>query len=173
MEISGPARPGLPLAPPLLERGPNAPRGDATGGRRASPDPAAHRLYVHLAWTTLDRLPLVDRRRAPSVEAHLIVLCRRLDAEPMQVRAGPDRIDVLVRLKPVHTVSDVADRLKRGSAQLLAREGSALRWGRGYAAATVAPGDVRGWIRRHAARPLRPGRSGRSPVDGAGSGPVL
>jgi REP element-mobilizing transposase RayT len=106
----------------------------------------------------------VDRGYAATLEAHLIVLCRRLDVEPMQVRARRDRVDLLARIKPVHAVSEVARRLKRGSGELLSAEGSSVRWGRGYAAATVAPGEVRGWIRRYAT-----GRTGGRTPRGPGS----
>jgi len=164
MEISRPPGPGAPPRPPALDRGPNAPAPLPASRAATTQEPAAHRLYVHLAWTTLDRLPLVDRRYAVTLEAQLIVLCRRLDVEPMQVRARRDRVDLLARIKPVHAVSELARRLKRGSGELLAAEGSSVRWGRGYAAATVAPGEVRGWIRRYAT-----GRTGgRPPPESAG-----
>lgn len=124
----------------------------------ASPPPVRHRLYLHLAWTTLDGLPLVGPRQAPGLERQLIALCRRLDVEPVEVAAAADRVHLLVRLKPVHAVGAVAARLKRGSAEAAARRSEPIRWGRGWAAATVAPGDVRRKKRTLAARSLAAGK---------------
>lgn len=130
---------------------------------RAAREPAVHRLYARVAWSTLDGLPLVGPRRALAVESQAITLCRRLDVEPMEVRARPDRVDLLVRFKPAHAVADVAEAVKRGTAAGLRRSGSPARWGRGVALATVAPDGVRHLMRRMALLtdvegPVAPGR---------------
>lgn len=122
------------------------------GARPPRAGPAAHRLYVHVAWTTLDRLPLLGRRRALAVEGHLIALCRRLDVEPMEVHVAADRVHVLLRLKPAHALGPVVRRLKSGTAEALVRAATPVRWSRGYAAATIAPGHVRRLMRRLSAR---------------------
>ena len=46
-----------------------------------------HRIYIHVGWSTLGRLPLLPRDLRGAVELCLISLCRRLDAEPLAVRA--------------------------------------------------------------------------------------
>lgn len=143
--------------PPSPDSGRRAPRGGPTarpsthgGGDRAGirAEPAVHRLYARLAWTTLGRLPLVAPGRVLRVEAQIITLCRRLDVEPVEVRAGPDRLDLLVRFKPVHPIADVAAAVKAGSADHLARAGTPIRWAPGVAVATVGPAGVRPLVRR-------------------------
>lgn len=120
--------------------------------RTASPDrePSVHRLYARAAWTTLGRLPLVSARTALAVESQIIGLCRRLDVEPLEVRARARRVDLLVRFKPVHPLADVAEEVKLGSAEHLRRSCSPARWGRGVAVRTVAPDEVRSVMRRMA-----------------------
>lgn len=121
---------------------------------RGTPAPAppaersAHHLYVMLAWSTLGRLPLMSNDLRGQVEVQLITLCRRLDVEPVAVRAGVDRVRLLVRLKPTHTLAVLVPRLKRGSEEALTAAGRGVHWGAGYAVTTVGADGVRGAIRR-------------------------
>ncbi|MFQ5530461.1 MAG: hypothetical protein ACE5FP_08945, partial [Gemmatimonadota bacterium] len=81
--------------------------------RRA--EPSTHRIYVHVGWPTLGRLPLMPTDLRGVVETQLITLCRRLDAEPLAVRATANRVMLLLRLKPNHTLLTLVSRLKAGS----------------------------------------------------------
>ena len=112
------------------------------------PGRAAHRLYCHFVWPTLGRIPLVSGEAVAVVERHVITLCRRLDAEPICVRAFSDRVHLLLRLKPGHSPASIVSRLKVGTESALQASGHTIRWGRGYAAATVSGGDVRAVMRR-------------------------
>jgi REP element-mobilizing transposase RayT len=82
------------------------------------------------------------------VEGQLIAIARRLDAEPMAVRAAPDRVRLLLRLKPGHTLASLVPRLKHGSQDALTRAGRGVHWASGFAAASVSADDVRDVIRR-------------------------
>lgn len=138
------------------DRGPGtgALPGDDERARRPprTAEPSVHRLYAHLAWGTLDRLPLAGPRTALLLESELISLCRRLDVEPVEVAVEADRVHVLVRHKPNQALGELVRRLKQGSSDAARRRAAALRWGRGWAAATVSPGDVRELKRRLAGR---------------------
>lgn len=115
---------------------------------RAPPERAAHHLYVQLAWWTLGRLPLMSRDLRAQVEGHLISLCRRLDVEPVAVRATADRVRLLLRLTPSHALVTLVPRLKQGSQDSLTAAGRGVHWAPGYAATTVGVGAVRSVIRR-------------------------
>lgn len=145
---------------------PRPPRSDGSRCRPSAPsppvEPAHHRLYLHLAWATLNGLPLVGSRQALALEGQLVALCRRLDVEPVEVAVAVDRVHLLLRLKPVHAVAEVALRLKRGSTEAAVRRGEPVRWARGWAAATVDPDDARRMKRllgtqSQVARELTPG----------------
>lgn len=139
--------PPEPRPPP---RPPSREAGRPTAGAPPPRDPCVHRLYARAAWTTLDALPLVAPRTALGVESRIIALCRRLDVEPLEVRARAGRVDLLFRFKPVHAVADVAEAAKRESHDHLERRGSPARWGRGVAVTTVDPAEVRSLMRRMA-----------------------
>ena len=109
---------------------------------------AAHRIYVLLAWSTLGRLPLMSSELRGQVEGQLIALCRRLDAEPVAVRAGADRVRLLLRLTPAHAIAVLVPRLKSGSRDALVAAGRGVDWASGYAATTVGSAAVREAIRR-------------------------
>lgn len=116
--------------------------------RVASQERAAHRIYVLLAWSTLGRLPLMSADLRGQVEGQLIALCRRLDAEPVAVRAGVDRVRLLLRLTPAHALAVLVPRLKAGSRDALVAAGRGVDWASGYAATTVGSAAVREAIRR-------------------------
>lgn len=82
------------------------------------------------------------------VEGHLIALSRRLDVEPVAVRASADRVRLLLRLKPNHALSSLVPRLKQGSQDSLTAAGRGVHWAAGYAATTVSTAAVCGVIRR-------------------------
>lgn len=114
------------------------------------PPAPAHRLYAHLAWTTLGGRPLVAPAHRASAESRLIQLVRALDAEPIEACVLPDRAHLLLRFRTGHSLGELARRIRRGSAA-----GSTgvpgVPWGRGYVAVTVSPGEVRD-LRRRIAR---------------------
>lgn len=155
---------------PVPSRVPAPPGADPRlpGPGRAAPEdrePSVHRLYARASWTTLDGLPLLRPGDVLAVESQIIALCRRLDVEPMEVRARARRVDLLFRFKPVHLLADVVGSVKRGSSGHLRRSGSPARWGRGIAVRTVAPEAVRSVMRRMAllaygGRGGRPGPGG-------------
>jgi len=113
-----------------------------------NPGRAAHRLYCHFVWPTLGRIPLISTDAAAALERHVITLCRRLDAEPICVRAFTDRLHLLLRLKPSHAPGTLVARLKAGTEGALQAAGHTVRWGRGYAVATVSGAEVRSVMRR-------------------------
>lgn len=132
---------------PEPRSGPGAPSRAAERG--------SHRLYAQILWTTLGELPLVRRRRVAAIEGHLIALCRRLDVEPMAVSVTSDRVHLIVRFKPAHSLSEVASRLKGGSNAGLVRMRAPVRWGAGYAVASVGPAEVRRLMRELTTRSER------------------
>lgn len=117
-------------------------------------EPVSHRLYAQVAWGTLHGLPLLSPRFALLLEGDLIRLARRLDVEPLEVSAEASRVRLLLRFKPSQPLGPLALRLKAGADDAVRRHGSPVRWGRGWAVATVPPEAVRDVRRRLAASSL-------------------
>lgn len=124
-------------------------------------------MYALVAWPTLNGLPLVDPAGVPTLERELISLCRRVGTEPLEVRVAPDRVVLLLRLAPGQALADVVRRLKRTSGAALRRWGWCARWGRGFAACTVGPGQVHRLVRRIRAERRVGGTAAGRPSPGA------
>lgn len=107
-----------------------------------------HRLYVHLAWSTLARVPALPPGRRAAIETHLLASCRWFGSEPIEVCALPDRVHLLVRLPSALSVHDMASRARADVERFLADAGHVVRWAPGFAAVTVTPSDVRRVRRR-------------------------
>ena len=106
-----------------------------------------HRIYIHIGWSTLGRLPLMPRDLRGAVELCLISLCRRLDAEPLAVRATADSVRMALRLKPSHAPATLVRQLKTGSQESLTDAGRGIHWGSGFASTTIGVDEVRHTIR--------------------------
>ena len=82
-----------------------------------------------------------------AVELCLISLCRRLDAEPLAVRATADSVRMVIRLKPSHSLATLVGQRKTGSQDSLTDAGRGVHWGSGFASSTIGVDDVRSMIR--------------------------
>lgn len=109
------------------------------GSGRRPLEQGMHRPYVHAAWTTLGRMPLLGRRSRRAVELHLVDLCRRLGTELAGVRVRRDRVHLVIRIRSSQDAGRMVTRLKRGSEERLILEGVPAVWGGGYAATRVGP----------------------------------
>jgi len=133
-----------------------------------------HRLYVHIAWSTLARVQAIHPDRRAAIETHMLAVCRRLGVEPIEARAFGDRVHLLARLPVTASVHDVAAAVRDDVASRLASAGRVVRWSPGFAAVTVSPAEVRRERKRLASlerpgqRPemprLRRSRPGASPL---------
>jgi REP element-mobilizing transposase RayT len=140
---------------------------DETAPGRLDP----HRLYVHVAWSTLARVRAIPPERRAGIESHIMAVCRQLGVEPIEARALGDRVHLIVRIRAGTSVGELAARVRDDVAVRLARSGVVVRWSPGFAAVTMTPADVRRARKRLASleSPLPdPGSRGRSkrPVPG-------
>jgi len=108
----------------------------------------AHRLYVHLAWSTLAKVPALERSRRAAIETHVLASCRWFGTDPIEVCALADRVHLLVRLPAALSVQDFACRVRDDVERFLADTGRIVRWAPGFAAVTVDPREVRRVRRR-------------------------
>lgn len=110
-----------------------------------------HRLYVHIAWSTLLPIAALDPRRRATIETHVLASCRWIGADPVEACVLPDRVHLLAGLPPVLSVHALATHVRRSVEELLEDAGRVVRWSPGFAAVTVSPADVRRLRRRLAA----------------------
>ncbi len=113
-----------------------------------------HRLYLHLAWTTRDREPLINATRADFLCRFLRGSARHHRSYVLEVGLVSTHVHLLLRTHPTTELSRLVQVLKGGSAAVANRElppGPApLRWAAGYSVNSVGASgldQVRAYLR--------------------------
>lgn len=119
--------------------------------------PASHwvplcvsRLHYHVTWTTRGRKPVLVGRRADAARAVLGLLAQERGVRLEGVAVLPDRVHLIVSLRPTDCAATVVRELRGRSALRLLRElpelrvalGGHLVWGETYGVSTVSPGKL-------------------------------
>ena len=110
-------------------------------------------MYVHVAWATWDRLPLlvgdVERRVHRAISAK----CREMGAEVVALDGVEDHVHLLVRLPPSLSLAQLVGQVKGSSSHMATHEidphPEFFKWQGAYGAVSVSPRalpDVRDYI---------------------------
>ncbi len=102
-------------------------------------------LYLHLIWSTWDRLPLITDLIEQRLYAALAVKCRNLNCEPLAICGVADHVHMLIRLHPTVAVATLAKEIKGASSHLVTHEiipAQFFKWQGSYRAFTIRKSDV-------------------------------
>jgi putative transposase len=93
-----------------------------------------HRLFMHLIWTTRDRLPLIDAAAAEYLAANLPIIAWQERANVLGIGIVRTHVHLLVRLHPTTSIARLLQRMKGGTAAGTNRRcpPTAVRWAKGY-----------------------------------------
>ena len=103
---------------------------------------AAHRLYFHLTWSTLNRLPMIEAATRDFLKAFIQRTAVRERAEIVGIAILRTHVHVLLRTAPRFDLGRLVQLMKGGSSYAASRlPGNVvgLRWTRRYSATTVSP----------------------------------
>ena len=103
------------------------------------------RLYVHLVWSTWDRLPLVSPGQEARLAFALETKCLEIGCDPLAIGVMPDHVHVLVRIPPTAVISTLVKELKGSSSHLMTHviaPGNFFKWQGYYGAFSLAQQDV-------------------------------
>jgi REP element-mobilizing transposase RayT len=101
-------------------------------------------LYFHLVFGTKHREPTIDASWRSRLHDYLGGTARGLEATPLGIGGTADHVHLLLRLKPVHRLSDLMREIKKTSS-LWIHETVPLpsfAWQDGYGAFSVAASDT-------------------------------
>lgn len=101
-----------------------------------------HKLFVHIAWTTRDRAPLIDTTLARFLTQFLRRVGTQERARVLEIGLVNDHVHLLVRLHPCTVIPRLLQRMKGGSAVLGVTPTpghQGLRWEKGYSIHSVNP----------------------------------
>jgi putative transposase len=109
------------------------------------------RLYAHLTWTTLRRLPLVNPEVARFLDRFLRQEAARHGARVLATGIVSNHVHAIVQLPPVIDIPRLVQGLKGASARIANRDGlmprARLRWADGYDLRSVGVRQLPGVLR--------------------------
>ena len=102
-------------------------------------------LYVHIVWSTWDRLPLIAPELEQAIYACIQSECKALNTEPIAIGGTCDHVHLLARIPASLSVSALVKQVKGSSSHLVTHVLSplaAFKWQGGYGAFSVSPDRV-------------------------------
>jgi len=103
---------------------------------------SAHQLFMHLAWTTHDRLPMINDATRTFLEEFFKKTASRQDVQIVDLSILKTHVHMVVRTPPRIDLPRLVQFFKGGSSYAASRHpGNALglRWAPEYSATTVGP----------------------------------
>ena len=108
---------------------------------------AFHQLYYHFAWSTKQRLPLIEERVHGWLLTCIAEECPKRQAVLLACNAMPDHVHLLVSLPPTACVATFIGQIKGASSRLFKLthgvEDANLIWQEGYGVVTLRKGESR------------------------------
>ena len=106
------------------------------------PAMAAHRIYLHLTWSTFRRQPMIDQRTRAFLDEYFrrIAIQERVDIVSLSFLQT--HVHVLMRCGPRIDLSRIVQLMKGGSSYAASRQAGnvvGLRWNREYSVTSVSP----------------------------------
>ncbi|MBI1966352.1 MAG: IS200/IS605 family transposase [Gemmatimonadetes bacterium] len=105
----------------------------------------AHQLFVHLAWTTRDRRPMIDAATRAFLEAYFRRVAVGERVELLALAILQTHVHLLVKIAARVDLPRLVQLMKGGSsysASRLPENTLGLRWAREYSATTVGPKQI-------------------------------
>jgi REP element-mobilizing transposase RayT len=102
-------------------------------------------LYVHLVWSTWDRLPLVTPAIQEQVYACIIASCEKLSVQVIAIGGIEDHVHLLVRIPSTVSIAEVVKQVKGASSHLVTHvlvPGEFFKWQGAYGAFAISKNHV-------------------------------
>jgi REP element-mobilizing transposase RayT len=103
------------------------------------------RIYLHLAFSTKNRAPIIDANLQPRLWKYIGSVCKNLDCQPLKVGGHLDHVHILCMLsKNIHVVQFIS-KVKSYSSKWVKTQGEKYRnfyWQDGYGIFSVSPKSI-------------------------------
>jgi len=103
------------------------------------------KLYVHLAFSTKHREPLILSPTRGQLHAYLATVLTNLDSQAIKVGGTSDHVHALFRLSKNFSPAKIVEEIKTSSSKWIKTQGRAysnFHWQSGYGGFSVSPSDV-------------------------------
>jgi len=107
----------------------------------------AHALvqnYLHIVFSTKDRLKLVPKEKQPRTWAYLAGICHNEKIFVHEIGGMDDHIHMLIQLPPTIALADAVREIKASSSKWM---GKGFAWQRGYGAFSVSKSSLDSVVR--------------------------
>ena len=106
-------------------------------------DHRAYQLYAHLTWHTWKRVGCIDQTAANDLESAIRSACHKSGVRILRQAILADHVHVVVSFRPNTRLSDFVRLAKSvGAVRANRRIPGAVRWSRGFYAATLHKKDL-------------------------------
>ncbi len=98
--------------------------------------------YVHIIFSTKNRVPLIDHSIETELYPYLGGICKRMDCQPLKVGGHMDHIHILCMLSKKITLISFIQELKANSSKWIKTKGDQYEgfyWQEGYGSFSVSP----------------------------------
>ena len=102
-------------------------------------------LYVHLVWSTWDRVPTITSEAQSLVTAIALSKCEELKCQPIAIGGMEDHVHFLIRLHPAIAIATLVGEIKGASSHLINQRikmPEKFRWQGAYGAFTLRKDEV-------------------------------
>ena len=102
-------------------------------------------LYVHLVWSTWDRVPTITPEAQSLVTAIALSKCEELKCQPIAIGGMDDHVHLMIRLHPTIAIATLVGEIKGSSSHLVnqnLRLPEKFRWQGAYGAFTLRKDEV-------------------------------
>jgi len=103
---------------------------------------SAHQLFIHLAWTTLDRRPMINAATRTCLEEIFKKTAAQKDVEIIEVAMLKTHVHMVIRTPPRIDLPRLVQFFKGGSSYAASRQPGnvlGLRWAAEYSSTSVGP----------------------------------
>ncbi len=101
-------------------------------------------LYIHLVWSTWDRLPLITPQIEPRLYGYILKKCRELKCVPIRIGGIENHTHLLVRFHSTVAIATLVKEVKGASSHLMTHEiaPNEFKWQGAYGAFTIRKSEV-------------------------------
>ncbi len=102
-------------------------------------------LVYHLIFSTKNREAIINQEICEELYGYITGIARGENAKILQIGGMPDHVHILLKLRPVHSLSEIVQKIKGNSSKWINEQGrlrNRFSWQEGYGAFTVSESQI-------------------------------
>ena len=101
--------------------------------------------YVHLVWSTKNRVPLIDKKIKEELYAYMAGISNKLESKVIQIGGIEDHVHILCKLSRKIAMMKLVEEIKSHSSKWIKSKGVSYQnfyWQNGYGGFSVNPKEI-------------------------------